>query len=145
MIPSPFLIVSQRSHWFRCSCPACSRDWPGLEKLPRDYLNLAGSHFRYNRCNRKALQKDVERTRARIRKSVTEDGDLEAARRAYNEWIGLLDELIVPPHRDFVHVRRGMRSCLWLQTPNVCRVKEDEALVAKKEKYRQQQQRRRNQ
>ena len=82
------------------------------------------------------MQKDVEKMRRRIKESVL-DGSLEEARALFNSWMDLLDELIVPPHQDFINVRRGMRNCLWLQTPNVVKVREDELLKKTKERYRE--------
>ena len=117
-----FLNPLQHSHWFLCACVACSNNWPTFTKLPREYLKLPGNYFRYKRCNRKALQKDVERLKKKIRSKVMESR-LEECRELYLEWMRLLDELILPPHQDFVNVRRGMRNCYWLQSPNVCRVK----------------------
>ena len=74
--------------------------------------------------------------RKRIRHLVTKERDLEGARQEFNHWITLLDELLLPPHQDYVNVRRGMRNCLWLQSPNVCKAREDENLREKKAKYR---------
>ena len=104
----------QNSHWFDCTCPPCAQNWPIYERLPRDYLKLPGSNFRYKRCNRKELQKDVEKLKAKVKVRVNE-GDLEGARELLNQWIKLLDELLVPPHQDFINARRGMKNCLWLQ------------------------------
>ena len=42
----------------------------------------------------------------------------------------------VPLHQDFVNIRHGMRNCLMLQSPNVVKTPEDEALIKKKQEYR---------
>ena len=42
---------------------------------------------------------DVDKVRRRIRDCVNK-GDLEATRQLYNQWITLLDELIIPPHQE---------------------------------------------
>ena len=123
-------------------------------RLPRDYLKLAGTHFKYKRCNRKELQKDVDRLKRRIQAVVNKDhpsslegtGDqavdpsrFEAVKKMYCDWSNLLSELLyVPGHRDFVNVRRGIKNCLWLQpgSANVVKVKEDEALRNAKSKYK---------
>ena len=103
-------------------------------KLPRDYLKLAGSHFKYKRCNRKELQKDVDRIKKKVSKSVDEE-EFEISRHLFQDWMNLLDELIAQPHQDYVNVRRGLKNCLWLQTPNICSVREDDVLLRTKENY----------
>ena len=122
-------------------------------RLPRDYLKLAGSNFKYKRCNRKELQKDVDRLKKRIQAAILKNqpvlfetvndssssNGLDAVRNMYYDWSNLLSELLyVPGHRDFVNVRRGIKNCLWLQTgsANVVKVKEDEALRNAKQKYK---------
>jgi hypothetical protein len=117
-------------------------------------LKLGGTHFKYKRCNRKELQKDVDRLKRRIQAVVMKDppsssevtgekvvdpSRFEAARKMYCDWSNLLSELLyVPGHRDFVNVRRGIKNCLWLQpgSSNVVKVKEDEALRKAKSKYK---------
>ena len=104
----------QGSHWFLCTCVACTENWNCLDKLPRDYLKLPGTSFKYKRCDRRELQKDVEKTKARIRQAVKDkvgseehkeeiNGSsrdwLESVREMYNGWMALLEELIVPPHQ----------------------------------------------
>jgi len=74
----------------------------------------------------------VDRLRRKIRGAVAH-GDLEGARASFCAWQALLDELLAGPHQDAVNARRGMRNCLWLQSPNVTDVREDETLKAKKE------------
>ena len=122
-----------------------------FSKLPRDYLKLPGTHFKYKRCNRKELQKDVDRMKRRIQAAVnkaaqsatsgTMEGQpgLEVAAQMYQDWSNLLSELLyVPGHKDFVNVRRGIKNCLWLQpgSANVVKVKEDEALRTAKSQYK---------
>ncbi len=103
----------QSSYWFECGCPACVNNWPCFMKLPRDYLKLSGANFRYKRCNRKELQKDVDKMRKRIRKIILDEtvpasmttavdgagpaNHFEAARRLFHDWMNLLDELLIPP------------------------------------------------
>ena len=123
-----------------------------FSKLPRDYLKLPGTHFKYKRCNRKELQKDVDRMKRRIQAAVNKAAQaatsgsmegqqgLEVAAQMYQDWSNLLSELLyVPGHRDFVNVRRGIKNCLWLQpgSTNVVKVKEDDALRKTKTKYRE--------
>ena len=125
-------------------------------RLPRDYLKLAGSNFKYKRCNRKELQKDVDRLKKRIQAAILKNqpvlfesvkdtsgsdntNGLEAVKNMYYDWSNLLSELLyVPGHRDFVNVRRGIKNCLWLQpgSANVVKVKEDEDLRNAKIKYK---------
>ena len=126
-----------------------------FSKLPREYLKLPGTHFKYKRCNRKELQKDVDRIKRRIQAvvnkaaqaatlpsdlpSLEEQPTLEVAVKMYYDWSNLLSELLyVPGHRDFVNVRRGIKNCLWLHpgSTNVVKVKEDDALRKTKSKYR---------
>ena len=126
-----------------------------FSKLPREYLKLPGTHFKYKRCNRKELQKDVDRMKRRIQAvvnkaaqaatspsdlaSLEEQPTLEVAVKMYYDWSNLLSELLyVPGHRDFVNVRRGIKNCLWLHpgSTNVVKVKEDDALRKTKSKYR---------
>ena len=118
-------------------------------------MKLAGTYFKYKRCNRKELQKDVDRLKRRIQAVVMQDPPssseassdnptaqtegLEAAKKMYFDWSNLLAELLfVPGHRDFVNIRRGLKNCLWLQpsSTNVVRVKEDDALRNAKSKYK---------
>ena len=146
----------QASHWFKCSCKACSNNWLMFSKLPRDYLKLPGTHFKYKRCNRKELQKDVDRIKRRIQAVVNKAAQaaiappdpiasesqpgLEVAAKMFYDWSNLLSELLyVPGHRDFVNIRRGIKNCLWLHpgSTNVVKVKEDDALRKTKVKYRE--------
>lgn len=106
---------------------ACLENWPAYHNLPRGYLKLSGPHFRYNRCNRKELQKDVDGFKRKIKESVS-NGNLDEAWQHFVDWSRLLHELLLPPHEDMVNVRRGLRNCLWLRSPNVMRVREDENL-----------------
>ena len=126
-----------------------------FSKLPREYLKLPGTHFKYKRCNRKELQKDVDRIKRRIQAvvnkaaqaatspsdlaSLEEQPTLEVAVKMYCDWSNLLSELLyVPGHRDFVNVRRGIKNCLWLHpgSTNIVKVKEDDALRKTKSKFR---------
>ena len=125
------------SHWFHCECSACIGDYNTFERLARDYVKLPGAHFRYKRCNRKELQKDVEKMKKRIKYAVCTNNDLENAMTFYCQWATLLQELLIPPHQDFVNVRRGLRNCVWLRSPNVCKVREDQELKDKKAKYKE--------
>ena len=78
-------------------------------KLPRDYFKLSGAHFKYKRCNRKELQKDVDKLKKRIRQTILDEkvpvtmqheadvpNHYEAARKMFNDWMNLLDELLMP-------------------------------------------------
>ena len=122
-------------------------------RLPRDYLKLAGTYFKYKRCNRKELQKDVDKLKRRIQAVVMQEQPssssensseyaqtgLEAAKKMYFDWANLLAELLyVPGHRDFVNIRRGLKNCFWIQpgSSNVVKVKEDDALRTTKSKYK---------
>lgn len=99
-------IILQTSYWFECQCAACTNNWPCFMKLPRDYFKLSGAHFKYKRCNRKELQKDVDKLKKRIRQTILEEkkpltmddvpNHYEAARKMFNDWMNLLDELLVP-------------------------------------------------
>ncbi|TRY68906.1 hypothetical protein TCAL_03792 [Tigriopus californicus] len=127
-------ITLKNSHWFECGCNPCLENWPIYEKIPRDYLKLPGTSFKYKRCNRKELQKDVDKLKKKIRNKIQE-GNLEAARALFNQLAQLLDELVLPPHQDLVNIQRGMKTCIWLQSPNCVKVKEDELLKKRKEQY----------
>jgi hypothetical protein len=91
----------------------------------------------------------------------------EAARKMFTDWMNLLDELLVPGShqvcilkvdgheenktsgifnenlrstlflQDFVNVLRGIRNCLWLQSPNIVKVKECDVLKETKAKARE--------
>ena len=63
----PTISLLQNSYWFECGCAACTSNWTYFLKLPRDYFKLSGAHFKYKRCNRKQLQKDVDKLKKRIR------------------------------------------------------------------------------
>jgi len=141
----------QNSYWFECGCAACTNNWTYFLKLPRDYFKLSGAHFKYKRCNRKQLQKDVDKLKKRIRTVILDErvpvtmkdevpNHFEAARMMFNDWMTLLDELLNPAsHQDFVTAYRGMRNCLWLQSPNIVKVRESDVLKETKAKYRQEQ------
>lgn len=102
--------ILQASYWFSCSCDACTNNWPCFLKLPRDYLKLSGSHFKYKRCNRKELQKDVDKLKKRIRQTILDEkvpvtmleldeevpNHFEATRKMFHDWMNLLDELLMP-------------------------------------------------
>lgn len=70
----------------------------------------------------------MDRLRRRVRACVLEDGDLETARALYGQWMALLDRLVAPPHQDYANARRGMANCLWLQSPNRVRAREEEEI-----------------
>lgn len=137
----------KNSYWFDCNCNACANNFPSLQKLPRDYLKLSGTHFKYKRCNRKELQKDVDKLKKRIRATILDEkipvtlevpNHYEATRKMFHDWMNLLDELLVPAsHQDFVTVSRGIRNCMWLQSPNIVKVKETDVLKETKAKHRQ--------
>ena len=68
-------------------------------------MKLAGSHFKYKRCNRKELQKDVDKLKKRIRQTILDEkvpvtmevpNHYEATRLMFHDWMNLLDELLVP-------------------------------------------------
>lgn len=133
----------QASHWFLCKCKACSNDWPVYARLPRGYLKLPGTYFKFKRCNRKELQKDVDRIKAKIQGAVTSGSDqrknqLEDVRQMYLDLGNLLEELLIPPgHQDFVNVRRGLRNCMWLQEgSNTVKVREDATIREARRNYK---------
>ena len=103
-------------------------------------MKLSGSHFKYKRCNRKELQRDVDKLKKKIRTAVVDEDDgLEAAVTMYTDWSKLLDELLMPScHKDCVNIRRGLRNCFWLMSPasNVVKVREDQSLREAKSKYK---------
>ena len=53
----------------------------------------------------------MEKVRRRIRDCVNK-GDLEATRQLYNQWITLLDELIIPPHQENTKFDKARLSTL---------------------------------
>ena len=86
-------------------------------KLPRDYFKLSGAHFKYKRCNRKELQKDVDKLKKRIRQVILDEkvpitmqdevpNHLEAARKMFNNWMSLLEELLVPASHQVKNLKR---------------------------------------
>ena len=102
-----FFLPLQSSYWFECLCEACKQNWPCFLKLPRDYFKLSGVHFKYKRCNRKALQKDVDKLKKRIRQTILDEkvpvtmldevpNHFEAARKMFHDWMNLLEELLMP-------------------------------------------------
>mgnify|MGYP006888607908 CR=1 FL=1 len=108
---SPWL---QSSYWFDCLCEACRHNWPCFMKLPRDYFKLSGAHFKYKRCNRKALQKDVDKLKKRIRQTILDEkvpvtmldevpNHFEAARKMFHDWMNLLEELLMPASHQVIN------------------------------------------
>ena len=104
----------QSSYWFDCLCEACRHNWPCFMKLPRDYFKLSGAHFKYKRCNRKALQKDVDKLKKRIRQTILDEkvpvtmldevpNHFEAARKMFHDWMNLLEELLMPASHQVIN------------------------------------------
>ena len=41
------------------------------------------------------------------------------------KWAELVDNMVVPPHQDFINIRKGIRNCLFQHSPNKCRAREE--------------------
>ena len=58
-------------------------------------------------------------------KAEVHGGDLAAAYNDFKKWSELVSQLVHPPHQDFINIRKGVRVCLYLESPNRCRARED--------------------
>ena len=92
-------------------------------KLPRDYFKLSGAHFKYKRCNRKALQKDVDKLKKRIRQTILDEkvpvtmldevpNHFEAARKMFHDWMNLLEELLMPASHQVINYDYGRQAII---------------------------------
>jgi len=117
----PFL---EKSHWFTCSCKACKNNYPEFLRCSKDFKKLPGTAFKYKRCDRQKLNRDVDRLKKEIKASVVK-GDMESAYETYLRWSELIDSLVYPPHQDFINIRKGIRNSVYQLSPNKCRAREN--------------------
>ena len=64
---------------------------------------------------RKELQKDVDKLKKKIKATIAkaDDQSLEEARKMYNEWMNLLDELLIVPGHQVIYVVFVMIFCCY--------------------------------
>lgn len=43
------------------------------------------------------------------------------------KWAELVDSLVVPPHQDFINIRKGIRNLAFQHSPNKCRAREEDS------------------
>ena len=115
----------ERSHWFTCACAACTHNFPEYIRCAKDFKKLPGSAFKYKRCDRQKLNRDVETIKKDIKVCVSK-GEHERMYEMYLKWSELVDKLVIPPHQDFINIRKGIRSCIFKQSPNKARAREEE-------------------
>ena len=115
----------ERSHWFTCACPACANTYPEYLRCAKDFKKLPGSSFKYKRCDRQKLNRDVEVIKKDIKKCVS-IGEHERMYEMFLKWSELVDKLVIPPHQDFINIRKGIRACIFKQSPNKARAREEE-------------------
>jgi len=114
----------EKSHWFTCACAACKANFPEYMRCPKDFKKLPGSAFKFKRCDRQKLNRDAESIKKDIKLCVSKQ-EHERMYSNYLAWSELVDNLVVPPHQDFINIRKGIRSGLFKLTPNKCRARED--------------------
>jgi len=114
----------ERSHWFTCACRACENNFPEFVKCAKDYKKLPGSAFKHKRCDRQKLNRSVELIKKDI-KSCASKVDLDGMFQHFVKWGELVDQMVLPPHQDFINIRKGIRNCLYQHSPNKCRARED--------------------
>ena len=115
----------EKSHWFTCACLACSQNYPQYMRCAKDFKKLPGSAFKFKRCDRQKLNRDVEAIKKDIKLCVSK---LEHERmyEMFLNWSELVDKLVLPPHQDFINIRKGIRSCIFKLSPNKARAREEE-------------------
>ena len=52
--------------------------------------------------------------------------DLEGVLANFIKWSELVDNLVVPPHQDFINIRKGIRNCIYQHSPNKCRARDND-------------------
>lgn len=114
----------KKSHWFECGCKACSDNYPEYKRCARDYKKLPGSAFKFKRVDRQKLNRDVEMIKKSIKANV-HGGNLDQSYNDFKRWSDLVSQLVHPPHQDFINIRKGIRNCLYQNSPNKCRARED--------------------
>lgn len=115
----------EKSHWFTCGCKACKANYPEYVRCSKDYKKLPGSAFKYKRCDRQKLNRDVESMKKEIKMNMMK-GESEAVWEGFIQWSQLVDSLVYPPHQDFINIRKGIRNCAFLHSPNKCRARESQ-------------------
>ena len=115
----------ERSHWFTCGCQACTQNYPQYMRCAKDFKKLPGSAFKFKRCDRQKLNRDVEAIKKDIKLCVSK---LEHERmyQMFLNWSELVDKLVIPPHQDFINIRKGIRSCIFKLSPNKARAREED-------------------
>ena len=108
-------------------------------KCAKDYKKLPGSAFKHKRCDRQKLNRSVELIKKvtlvkfilfcklfpQDIKSCASKVDLEGMFEHFVKWGELVDQMVYPPHQDFINIRKGIRNCLYQHSPNKCRARED--------------------
>ena len=61
----------ERSHWFTCGCAACKNNYPEYIRCAKDFKKLPGSAFKFKRCDRQKLNRDVESIKKEIKMCVS--------------------------------------------------------------------------
>lgn len=117
----------EKSHWFTCSCKACENNFPEYAKCAKDFKKLPGSAFKHKRCDRQKLNRGVESIKKDIKICISKM-EHERMYEGFLKWSELVDNMVIPPHQDFINIRKGIRNCLYQHSPNKCRarVEEDE-------------------
>ena len=59
-------------------------------------------------------------------KSCASKVDLDGMFSHFVKWGELVDQMVYPPHQDFINIRKGIRNCLYQHSPNKCRAREDQ-------------------
>jgi len=113
-----------KSHWFECGCKACTNNYPEYKRCARDFKKLPGASFKFKRVDRQKLNRDVEMIKKSIKLNV-HGGNLEESYKDFKRWSDLVSQLVHPPHQDFINIRKGIRNCLYQNSPNKCRARED--------------------
>jgi hypothetical protein len=50
--------------------------------------------------------------------------DLDGMYLNFLKWAEMVDSVVVPPHQDFINIRKGIRNCLYQHSPNKCRARD---------------------
>lgn len=123
-----------KQYWFKCSCRACSNNWPLLQDMTSEEL-----HFRCPTCydavpcstSSNSMQVKCScGTSINILKSLKELSDIggmaeEAnallekqnivkAQEVFKEYLNKLDDLIAPPYQDYYKIQQNIWKLSWM-------------------------------
>jgi len=128
----------EKQYWFKCSCVACTEDWPLMHEMTQDVM-----HFRCATCgastpfntssNMPQLRcvcglpinlfkglKELTDTEvlAESADSELKQHNLEKAQELYTTYLKKLDNVIAPPYPDYYKIQQNIWKCIWMRFGN---------------------------